>query len=275
MELLKEPSEYFVFCKPLGILQQGERKFSSITSNPYEVNDNSKSAYPFVEKVTPYELRYFFELNSDTSYTEPELAEFGNYWDYWIYSYKEMTELDVIQSFIYRAFEYFEDNKLEEFLEYQYSKYPNDPERWLCYVEQIFKKINNYTGNLRNQLSLLRISKLANEWLNAKSKELAELSREIIDQLPTVEEKDDTKRTKLKFNTKKGNKSAFYYVLRQLYEKKIIESSWPEIAAFLIENVTGFENVDAGKLAGELSRKSEPMLHRKIDIPTNLAELDE
>lgn len=95
---------------------------------------------------------------------------------------------------------------------------------------------------------------------------------------PASDEKEIKKRMKtdkLKFNNKKGNKIALYYVLRQLYEKQIIESSWSEIAAFLIENVTGFESMEVNKLAVELSRKTDPMVHRKIDIPTNLTELDE
>lgn len=98
-------------------------------------------------------------------------------------------------------------------------------------------------------------------------------------QLSTVEmlEVKEVSKTnnKLKFNNKKGNKASLYYVLRQLYEKGIIESSWPEIAEFLIENVTGFENSNSKNLTDELSRKTDPMPQRKIDIPKNLPELDE
>lgn len=77
----------------------------------------------------------------------------------------------------------------------------------------------------------------------------------------------------MNFEDTKGNKITLYHVLRQLYDREIIKNTWPEIAEFLIENVTGFENSNSKNLAGELSRRTDPLISRIIQLP-NLTELD-
>lgn len=121
------------------------------------------------------------------------------------------------------------------------------------------------------------------QYLLSRLFELAETIQDTIQQAeeglqqPAAEaiEQPDTVRSKLKLSSVKGSKTALYYVLRQLYTDKFIEGSWGEVAEFLIQNVKGFERANKKNLTLELARKSEPMLHRKIDLPENLAELDE
>lgn len=107
---LEKPSEYFVFCPPQGSFVMKDAIFFSETPNPYNGFNlafcENKDTEPYVEKVNPYELRYFLEINLNR-----EPSGFP-------YRFKKMTELEVIQSFFERAFEYLEDNELEVFLEY-------------------------------------------------------------------------------------------------------------------------------------------------------------
>lgn len=75
---------------------------------------------------------------------------------------------------------------------------------------------------------------------------------------------------KIQLNNKRGKKTALYEVIRQLYLSNVILNTLPEIAQFLIEHVTGFEQTSINTITTELGRTTDPLKKMEISIPTSL-----
>ena len=153
-------------------------------------------------------------------------------------------------------------------------------EKWLLEINEFGKRDYNDPTE-RDVENLLRSQKNIKYFFSLAEtiqETIKDAEQEFKQQPPTAEAVEEEvqaekPKNKLNFEATKGNKITLYHVLRQLYDREIIKNTWPEIAEFLIENVTGFENSNSKNLAGELSRRTDPLISRIIQLP-NLTELD-
>jgi hypothetical protein len=85
-----------------------------------------------------------------------------------------------------------------------------------------------------------------------------------------VENKKESKNIKLKW---KGSKIQLYSVLRQLKNQyELIGNSYNELAEFLINNVTGFNETKKETVEKELKKENLPPKERRVNINPNTQE---
>ena len=170
--------------------------------------------------------------------------------DYYEFTFlTEMSRMEVEIAFSYRAMEYFKKGKLNDFLDFHYSKYFWHLDDWLNLVTQMIAISYRYIAKNMPQLSFLKMKKQANDWIAERWEELAELEgktpieepqnvREAARAVEKVEE-----RVKLKWDT---DKAVLYDLFAQLSlvnghnNKSIIGNTIENLAVFLSENVEGF-----------------------------------
>ncbi len=240
-----ETERYFRFMPPKNV--KNWYYFVSEFSDPYDGLDQQSN---YQRKLDKYRLPYKYET---TPYYEGPL-DIGDIIEDIIerkHVWVEMTEQDIKVSFLKRAIEYYMLDKIEsdsfknldEFLNFHYERYPDEPTKWLEYISNIFSSVDNqfvikHYYYEQESIGLDEFKKVGEDWICKKRQILG-----LLEERKKIEEEEKLKLDKIAHQI---------ILLRGLgilnYLNGIRDTHWPDISkvdfAKLVALIVGVDYTD-------------------------------
>lgn len=166
------------------------------------------------------------------------------------------------------------DKKIENYHNYKMSGNPKNYPRLENHLgdKNIDEEFSELFKKLPNNDKLIEIDKINGgikvfyyRENNIKRKEIID---ELRNEIKIIETSYFVKSQNIKSNKLiwKGKKNQLYNVLRQLKNLDLIGNSYNNLADFLIDNVSGFEDTSKGTIEKEINKKKELPKPRRINI---------